>query len=255
MTRTPNLPFVSRAGRFPPGQAACRQSLVAFERRCIPAERPRFASLIVALRSKYTRYSSLARLVSRAPRPHREDWPLSALSALTPLCPQATDGANRCAAPSFPAGRGYPSPHPTPAALRAANGRGEILDDAGSRQLRLLRSARGESTPHRAQGHLRTDADRLFRVRGAFPQRSALRTDGAPRTRSAPRTIVSDNYAGRGGPYPSPGCTPRADGAPAALFRAARRFAPRTDAGRCSDDPGQLRLLRSARGESTPHRR
>ena len=35
----------------------------------------RFAPLIVAFRSEYTRYSSLARLVSRAPRPHRENWP------------------------------------------------------------------------------------------------------------------------------------------------------------------------------------
>ena len=33
--------------------------------------------------------------------------------------------APRCA-PSFPAGRGNPSPHPTPAALRAANGRRTI---------------------------------------------------------------------------------------------------------------------------------
>ena len=52
----------------------------------------RFAPLVVALRSKYTRASSpgggssLTRLVSRAPRPHRENWPLS---ALTPLCPWA----------------------------------------------------------------------------------------------------------------------------------------------------------------------
>ena len=118
------------AGRFPHRQAACRQSPVAFpsqkgwgssgpvprpfrsgvsavlaprsgsERRCIPAELPRSARLIVALRSKYTRASSpgggssLARLVSRAPRPHREDWPLS---ALTPLRPQAAGGAKRCA--------------------------------------------------------------------------------------------------------------------------------------------------------------
>ena len=43
----------------------------AFDGRCIPAEPPRFAGLGVALRSKYTRYSSLARLVSRAPRPSR----------------------------------------------------------------------------------------------------------------------------------------------------------------------------------------
>ena len=67
-----------------PLPAACGQSLAAqfsrwgLERRSIPAETLRFASFIVALRSKYTRASSpgggssLARLVSRAPRPHRE---------------------------------------------------------------------------------------------------------------------------------------------------------------------------------------
>ena len=74
--------------------AACGQSHAAFGGRCIPAETCRFAALIVALRSKYTRYSSLARLVSRAPRPHRENWPAS---ALTPLYPQAAraESANR----------------------------------------------------------------------------------------------------------------------------------------------------------------
>ena len=57
-----------------PGQAGCRTRLTAcgetqaaFERRCIPPEPRRFAALCVAFRSKYTRYSSLTRLVSRAP--------------------------------------------------------------------------------------------------------------------------------------------------------------------------------------------
>ena len=53
-------------------------------RRSIPAEPRRFAPLIVAFRSKYPRYSSLTRLVSRAPRPHREDWPGSALTRVSP---------------------------------------------------------------------------------------------------------------------------------------------------------------------------
>ena len=59
---------------FHPSLAACGQSHAAqfsrwgLGRRCIPAEPRRFASLIVAFRSKYTRYSSLTRLVSRAPR-------------------------------------------------------------------------------------------------------------------------------------------------------------------------------------------
>ena len=47
---------------------ACGQSHAAFGQRCIPAEPRRLASLIVAFRSQYTRYSSLTRLVSRAPR-------------------------------------------------------------------------------------------------------------------------------------------------------------------------------------------
>ena len=45
-------------------------------RRCAP--------LIVAFRSKYSRYSSLTRLVSRVPRPHREAWPASALTRVPP---------------------------------------------------------------------------------------------------------------------------------------------------------------------------
>ncbi len=50
----------------------------------------RFAPLIVAFRSEYTRASSpgggssLTRLVSRAPRPHRENWPASALTWVPP---------------------------------------------------------------------------------------------------------------------------------------------------------------------------
>ena len=53
-----------------------------YPRRCAP--------LIVAFRSKYTRASSpgggssLTRLVSRASRPHREDWPTSALTRVPP---------------------------------------------------------------------------------------------------------------------------------------------------------------------------
>ena len=63
---------------------ACGETQAAFERRCIPPEPRRFAALCVAFRSKYTRYSSLTRLVSRAPRPHRENWPLSALTRVPP---------------------------------------------------------------------------------------------------------------------------------------------------------------------------
>ena len=51
--------------------AACSGTQAAFARRSIPAEPLRFALFCVAFRSKYTGYSSLTRLVSRAPRPHR----------------------------------------------------------------------------------------------------------------------------------------------------------------------------------------
>ena len=63
---------------------ACGKTHAAFDRRSIPAEPLRFAPFCVAFRSKYTRYSSLTRLVSRAPRPHREDWPASALTWVSP---------------------------------------------------------------------------------------------------------------------------------------------------------------------------
>ena len=69
---------------------AAQFSRWAFERRSIPPEPRRFAALCVAFRSKYTRASSpgggssLTRLVSRAPRPHRENWPTSALTRVPP---------------------------------------------------------------------------------------------------------------------------------------------------------------------------
>ena len=43
----------------------------AFDGRCIPSEPRLCEALIVAFRSEYTRYSSLTRLVSRAPHPSR----------------------------------------------------------------------------------------------------------------------------------------------------------------------------------------
>ena len=55
-----------------PRLAACGKTHAAFGRRCIPPEPLRFAPFFVAFRSKYTRYSSLTRLVGRAPhRPRR----------------------------------------------------------------------------------------------------------------------------------------------------------------------------------------
>ena len=51
---------------------ACGKTHAAFSRRCIPPEPLRFAPFFVAFRSKYTGYSSLTRLVGRAPhRPRR----------------------------------------------------------------------------------------------------------------------------------------------------------------------------------------
>ena len=73
-----------------PGQTAGDETQAAFGRRSIPAEPRRCAPLVVAFRSKYTRYSSLTRLVSRTPtgrtgpRPHRENWPASALTWVPP---------------------------------------------------------------------------------------------------------------------------------------------------------------------------
>ena len=66
------------------GTHAAQFSRWGLGRRSIPAEPRRCAPLIVAFRSKYTRCSSLTRLVSRAPRPHREDWPASALTRVPP---------------------------------------------------------------------------------------------------------------------------------------------------------------------------
>ncbi len=74
-----------------PGQTACNETHAAFGRRSTTGCSPRrCAPLIVALRSEYTRASSpgggssLTRLVSRAPRPHRENWPASALTRVPP---------------------------------------------------------------------------------------------------------------------------------------------------------------------------
>ena len=61
----------SGGGSFPESLTACGKTHAAFARRCIPAEPLRFAPFCVAFRSKYTGYSSLTRLVSRAPRPSR----------------------------------------------------------------------------------------------------------------------------------------------------------------------------------------
>ena len=71
----------------PPGGLAGLGAHVGSTTGCSPR---RFAPLIVALRSQYTRASSpgggssLTRLVSRAPRPHREDSPASALTWVPP---------------------------------------------------------------------------------------------------------------------------------------------------------------------------
>ena len=67
---------------------ACGKSHAAFERRCIPPEPRLCEALCVALPSKYTRYSSLARLVRRAPRHSRRsrDFPHRLLSGDASRC-------------------------------------------------------------------------------------------------------------------------------------------------------------------------
>ncbi len=69
--RGPVLPVGARRAMHP-AQTAGDETHAAFGQRSIPSEPRRFAPLIVAFRSEYTRYSSLTRLVSRAPpRPRR----------------------------------------------------------------------------------------------------------------------------------------------------------------------------------------
>ena len=80
--------------------AACGETHAAFDRRCIPPEPRRFAALCVAFRSKYTRYSSLTRLVSRAPHRSRRSRGfhhrlLAALSLLVlAACGPTTTGSS-----------------------------------------------------------------------------------------------------------------------------------------------------------------
>ena len=74
-----------------PGQTTGDETHAAFARRSIPAEPRRFAPLIVAFRSKYTRYSSLTRLVSRAPPRPRRSRGFHHRLFTAPLC-----GARRC---------------------------------------------------------------------------------------------------------------------------------------------------------------
>ena len=70
-------PYGATQSREHPLLTACGETQAAqfsrwgLERRCIPAEPRRFAALCVAFRSKYTGYSSLTRLVSRAPHRSR----------------------------------------------------------------------------------------------------------------------------------------------------------------------------------------
>ena len=82
-------------------------------------------------------YDSFGQPAGKAPRtvPRATSAPtLTVCSPCGAFSPRG-DGAQRSALrTSFPAGRGYPSPHRTPAALRAANGRGETLATAGGRQ-------------------------------------------------------------------------------------------------------------------------
>ena len=67
-TKQPLMKPTRRSAGDPTGQTAGDETHAAFGRRSIPAEPRRCAPLVVAFRSKYTRYSSLTRLVSRAPR-------------------------------------------------------------------------------------------------------------------------------------------------------------------------------------------
>ncbi len=95
-TRGPVLPVGAPPSRAL--SAGCLAGLGAHVGSTTGCSPRRFAPLIVAFRSEYTRASSpgggssLTRLVSRAPRPHRENWPLSALTRVPPLAASGTRG-------------------------------------------------------------------------------------------------------------------------------------------------------------------
>ena len=96
---TPGIPSsrALSAGRLASLGAHAGSTTGCYPRRCAP--------LFVAFRSEYTRASSpgggssLTRLVIRAPRPHREDWPTSALTRVPP--PAVTRAAARRSALRF----------------------------------------------------------------------------------------------------------------------------------------------------------
>ncbi len=147
---------------------ACGETHAAFGRRSIPAEPRRFAPLIVALRSKYTRYSSLTRLVSRAPRPHREDWPASALTWVPP--PTVNRVASRRSSLRF--GRNTPGIPPS-RALSAGPPPGELAPP-GELGLAALGAHVTLSTNC---SRLRTNSSgsmpRLLAARSRFPSQAA----------------------------------------------------------------------------------
>ena len=92
--RRSSLRFGRNTPGIPPSRAlsaGCLPGLGAHPGSTTGCSPRRCAPLIVAFRSQYTGYSSLTRLVSRAPRPHRENWPASALTRVPPPAVRLSD--------------------------------------------------------------------------------------------------------------------------------------------------------------------
>ena len=162
----------------PSGLTACGETQAAqfsrwgLARRSISAEPRRSAPLIVAFRSEYTRYSSLTRLVSRAPRPHRENWPLSALTRVPPKAvsaPHPKNAGSRCA---FSPGGAMPGACPSGRFPPGA----DSMQRSGGAERRRGGVWGGVSPPHgKGWGESRSDsrrrpeglAPRIRRMQGA----------------------------------------------------------------------------------------
>ena len=151
-----------------PALTACGETQAAFGRRSIPAEPRRFAPLIVAFRSKYTRYSSLTRLVSRAPhRPRRSPWFHHRLLPRTSCSsrPRGMRPIPRGISTGWRSGNRSTSASSNDIGWRQSNER-----EASWRNFRPPRSAASTSTPRDA---------RPLRIRRRMDSRRSLAT-GAP---------------------------------------------------------------------------
>ena len=149
--------------------AARGKTQAAFGRRSIAPEPLRFAPFFVAFRSKYTRASSpgggssLTRLVGRAPRPHREDWPTSALTWVSPQAASRGNGARNPNQEGSAAGYGAPIFRPPPGELAgiAAHGAAKLPSPTAKK--------RGDGQERRCSHRHRAGARNPHRWRCVIP--------------------------------------------------------------------------------------